>query len=120
MRDNAREWRSAISYKPDYRLTLGLSYVLAQKSVDYPYLDGNEAEEYDFFEELIWNRSEVLFTITYQPVQRVWVRLTYGITDVTIHNLASAEEKLQVQERYSPDWVLNNPQIIGLSAGIGF
>lgn len=109
LRDDADEIYGKIKYKPLKNLNISIEYLKARKGPNYR-LENKYYGGYTLLEEIRWQRKSVIGSITYQPINDLYINLGIERSDIK-----GADVKL-----YTPKFMQGKTTTIFGSINFGF
>jgi hypothetical protein len=83
LRDNADEFFGRVYYKPLKNLNVSIEYISARKGADYRLLSTKYASGDWFMREVRWQRKAIIGSISYQPINDLYINLSIENSNIT-------------------------------------
>ena len=120
--DNSREYFAAISYKPVRGLLLNLSYTLATKGIEHPYIEGPgtiPVDTHAFLDTITWRNQQIALNLSWEFAYNSKISLGYTYSNVTASN-ANNQTADYYLPRFSPAFFSGRQNTISLGLNFGF
>ncbi len=120
MKDNARNYFAALSYKPLAGLTLRVSYEHAIKGNEYQYIRTTPfVDTYPLIGEKTWEKKEITFFADYQFLSNTYVFVEYILRDTKGFDADNKNGEYYL-DLYGPELFHGNTSTIHTGLNIGF
>ena len=121
--DNSREYYFALSYKPIRALYLNLSYTLAQKGKENPYIDipnqPQTVDRYPLLDTIAWQNQQINITASWEFAYNCKISLGYTYNNTTTNNTGNQTQQYYL-EKFSPAIFRGKNNTLSLGLNIGF
>lgn len=121
--DNAREYYFSLSYKPIRVLYLNLSYTLAEKGKENPYIEipgqPMTVDRYPLLDTIAWQNQQINFTASWEFAYNCKITLGYTYNNTTANTTGNQTQQYYL-EKFSPAIFRGKNNTLSLGLNFGF
>lgn len=120
--DNSREYFATIGYKPIRGLTFYLSYTLAQKGKENPYIEipgqPQTVDRYTLLDTITWESQKIDFSVSWEFAYNCRISAGYSFNNVTT-NATGNQSASYYLSRFSPAIFQGKTNTISFGLNVG-